>query len=106
MKMHTIVVAVALTAPVPLAASAQTVDQLVKNHALLNAELDRCKQLGMVSVDDARCKTARGAENKRFFENGQTTYKPSTPANIFPSHPTIDPQPNAQKLKPSGPPNG
>jgi conjugative transfer region protein TrbK len=54
------------------AVSAQTVDQLLVDRALLNAELERCKQLGRASVDDARCRTARQAENKRFFGTGAT----------------------------------
>ena len=37
------------------AALAQTVDQLVVDHTLLNAELKRCKKLGMASVDNMRC---------------------------------------------------
>ena len=89
------------------AASAQTVDQLMADHALLNAELDRWKQLGMALVDDARCKTARQAENKRFFGTG-ATYTPSGPVELFPSHPSINPQPMKQKTpsKSDPPPHG
>ena len=106
MKVYLIAVAAALFAATPVAAFAQTVDQLVADHALLNAELDRCKQLGMASVDDARCKTARAAENKRFFGSG-TTYTPH-PVDVFPTAPGIDPQPTQQKgpPKPSSAPNG
>jgi len=82
MKTHFIAAAAALAAIAPITASAQTVDQLVADHALLNRELDRCKQLGIASVDDARCKTARDAENKRFFGKG-TTYTPSSPS-VYP----------------------
>lgn len=98
--------AVALAAFGAVAASAQTVDQLLADHALLNAELERCKQIGMASVDDAHCKIARVAENKRFFGTG-TTYTPA-PVNSFPNREKFDPQPNSQKAvpKPSGPPNG
>ncbi len=78
MKIYVAVAVVAIAAAAPRIASAQTVDQLVADHALLNAELERCKQLGMASVDDARCKTARLAENRRFFGGG-THYTPSTP---------------------------
>jgi hypothetical protein len=39
----------------PTFASAQNVDQLTADRVLLNAELERYKQLGMASVDDARC---------------------------------------------------
>jgi len=39
------------------AALAQTVDQLRADRAPLNAALERCKQLGMASVDDARWQT-------------------------------------------------
>ena len=39
------------------AALAQTVDRLRADRALLNAALERCKQLGMASVDDARWQT-------------------------------------------------
>ena len=89
-----------------LAASAQTVDQLVANQALLNAELERCKQLGMASVDDARCKTARTAENKRFFGGG-ATYT-DRPVQVFQHPPHVNPQPMQQKAPSdaSGPPNG
>ena len=106
MKAHIIAAAAALFAGAPVAVFAQTVDQLVADHALLNAELDRCKQLGMASVDDARCKTARVAENKRFFRNG-TTYTPHS-VDVFPTAPGINPQPTQQKEppKPSAPPNG
>ena len=68
----------ALAAICALDVSAQTVDQLVANRALLNAELERCKQLAMASVDDARCKIANAAENKRFFGGG-THYSTSVP---------------------------
>ena len=90
-----------------LASSAQTVDQLVANHVLLNAELERCKQLGMASVDDARCKIANAAENKRFFGTGKTSYTPH-PVNVFPSAPVVNPQPTPQKgpPKPGSPGNG
>lgn len=98
MKAHTTVIAAAIAASVPFAASAQTVEQLVANHALLNAELNRCKQLGMASVDDARCKTAWTAENQRFFGNG-TTYTPD-PVNVFPNREKFDPQPHSQKVNP------
>ena len=106
MKAYTITAAAALFAVAPITTLAQTVDQLVADHALLIAELDRCKQLGMVSVDDPRCKTARVAENKRFFGNG-TTYTPA-PVNAFPNREKFDPQPNSQKALPKldGPPNG
>ena len=88
-------------------ASAQSVDQLLADRALLNAELDRCKQLGMASVDDARCKTARQAENKRFFGDWNDLHA-VLPVDVFPSHPTIDPQPAKQKTpaKSDRQPNG
>jgi hypothetical protein len=38
--------------------SAQTIDQLLVDQALLNAELERCKKLGITTVDDMRCKLA------------------------------------------------
>ena len=89
------------------AAAAQTVDNLLKDHALLNSELDRCNQLGMASSNDSRCQTARAAEQQRFFGGGvgYTT----KPINIFPDHQDIDPQPNSQKpgrSSTSGPPHG
>jgi conjugative transfer region protein TrbK len=65
--------------------SAQSVDDLLKDHALLRSELDRCKQMGLASNDDARCKTARAAEQKRFFGNG-VGYT-SKPTNVFPGTP-------------------
>ena len=70
----------------PAWAAAPTIDQLVANPTLLNAEMDRCKHLGMAANDDARCQTAWRAENKRFFGNGKTTYTP-TPVNVFPNTP-------------------
>ncbi len=100
MKAH-LIAAAALFASAPVAAFAQTVDQLVADHALLNAELDRCKQLGMASVDDPRCKTARAAENKRFFGNG-TTYTPSAPS-VYPDVKIPDLKTPAQQ---GGPPHG
>jgi conjugative transfer region protein TrbK len=54
----------------PLAASAQSMDDLLKDQALLRSELNRCKQMGMASNDNAQCKTARTAEQKRFFSGG------------------------------------
>jgi conjugative transfer region protein TrbK len=68
-----------------ISASTQSVDDLLKDHALLRSELDRCKQMGMASNDDARCKTARAAEQKRFFGNG-VGYT-SEPTNVFPGTP-------------------
>ena len=65
----------------PAWAAAPTIDQLVANATLLNAEMNRCKHLGMAANDDARCQTAWRAENKRFFGNG-VTYTPE-PVNIF-----------------------
>ncbi|BAJ79779.1 hypothetical protein ACMV_04320 [Acidiphilium multivorum AIU301] len=65
----------------PAWAAAPTIDQLVANPTLLNAEMDRCKHLGMAANDDARCQTAWRAEDKRFFGNG-VTYTPE-PVNIF-----------------------
>ncbi len=100
MKAHVIATAAALFVAAPVAGFAQTVDQLVADHALLNAELDRCKQLGMASVDDARCKTARAAENKRFFGNG-TTYTPA-PVTVTPGEPV----PDIKSPKKNNPPNG
>ena len=106
MKSQTLALAIAVATYVPCFALAQNADQLVADRALLNAELDRCKQLGMASVDDARCKMARQAENKRFFGTG-TTYTPSS-VDVFPSHPIIDPQPAKQKMpsKSDRQPNG
>ncbi len=107
MKVHITAAVIAIVAGGPFVACAQTIDELVAHHALLNAEMDRCKQLGMASVDDARCKTARAAETKRFFGNGQTTYTPH-PVDVFPSAPAIDPQPMQQKGPPKSgsAPNG
>ncbi len=88
MKSPTLASAIVATVLIPSFASAQSVDQLSGDRALLNGELDGCRQLGMASVDDRRCNTARLAENKRFFGNG-ATYTPSPPMDVFPSHPTI-----------------
>lgn len=107
MKAH-VIAAAALFVAAPVAAFAQTVDQLIADHALLNAELDRCKQLGMASVDDARCKMARDAENKRFF-GSSTIYAPA-PLNIFPSTPDklvpAQKQPTPTPPSTGGSPNG
>ncbi|WP_342629750.1 putative entry exclusion protein TrbK-alt [Nguyenibacter vanlangensis] len=71
----------------PMIASAQSVDALLKDHALLNRELDRCKQIGMAANDDPRCHIAWDAENRRFFDNGTDHYTPSVSTNLFPSTP-------------------
>ena len=65
----------------PAWAAPPTIDQLVANPTLLNAEMDRCKHLGMAANADTRCQTAWKAENKRFFGN-RVTYTPE-PVNIF-----------------------
>ncbi|HVC58917.1 MAG TPA: putative entry exclusion protein TrbK-alt [Acetobacteraceae bacterium] len=91
----------------PALAAAPTIYQLVANPTLLNAEMDRCKHLGMAANTDARCRTAWQAENKRFFGNG-VTYTPA-PVTVFNNPPKFDPQPNSQKPHPSTPsgrPNG
>lgn len=80
------------------AASAQTVDQLLADHGLLNAELDRCKGLGMGSLTDARCKTAHAAETKRFFGDYTVHYTP-IPVQVYPNVKVPD-------LKPAVPPPG
>jgi conjugative transfer region protein TrbK len=90
---------VAIASAGMVAASAQSVDDLLKDHALLRSELDRCKQLGMASNDDAHCKTARAAEQKRFFGSGSSNYT-QQPVDIFNGTGKFDPQPNSQKPKP------
>jgi conjugative transfer region protein TrbK len=82
--------------------SAQSVDDLLNDHALLRSELDRCKQMGMASNDDARCKTARAAEQKRFFGSATSSYT-QQPIDVFNGTRKFDPQPNSQK--PQSPPN-
>ena len=67
------------------AVRAQTIDDLLADHGLLRTELDRCKQMGMASTDDARCKTARAAEQKRFFGNGVGYTK--RPVDVTPGEP-------------------
>jgi conjugative transfer region protein TrbK len=106
MKLQIIAVAAAVFAAVP-AAQAQTVDELLADHTLLRTELDRCKQMGMPSTDDTRCKTARAAEQKRFFGNG-VGYTHSTPNAVLPGKEQFDPQPNSQKPQQpnSGEPHG
>ena len=69
MKPQIIIATVVVLAVAP-AVKAQTIDDLLADHTLLGTELDRCKQMGMASTDDARCKTARAAEQKRFFGSG------------------------------------
>jgi conjugative transfer region protein TrbK len=76
--------------------SAQSVDDLLRDHALLRSELDRCKQMGLASNDDARCKTARAAEQKRFFGTGTGSYT-QQPVDVFNGTGKFDPQPNSQK---------
>ena len=74
--------------------SAQSVDDLLKDHALLRSQLDRCKQMGMASNEDARCKTARAAEQKRFFGSG-VGYT-AQPTQVTPGEP-VPPITNDQK---------
>jgi type II secretory pathway component PulJ len=62
-KSQTLDLAMAAAVLMSIFASAQTVDQLMADRVLRNAELERCKQLGMASVQYAGCKTARQAEN-------------------------------------------
>jgi conjugative transfer region protein TrbK len=83
-----------LTVSVPT--SAQSVDDLLRDHELLRGELDRCKQMGLASNDDARCKTARDAEQKRFFGTGTGSYT-QQPVDVFNGTGKFDPQPNSQK---------
>jgi conjugative transfer region protein TrbK len=86
-----------LAEPFPI--SAQSVDNLLKDHALLRSELDRCKQMGMASNDDARCKTARLAEQERFFGGGVGYTE--KPVQVTPGEPvppiTNDPPPASRK---------
>lgn len=97
MKSQMLALAIAAAVFVPSFASAQNIDQLLADRGLLNAELERCKQLGMASIDDTRCKTARQAENKRFFGNG--TIYTDTPVQVFPGAPVPDlrPEPLGRK---------
>ena len=81
MNVKILVIIGVFTIAVPALAAAPTIDQLVANPTLLNAEMDRCKDLGMAANDDARCQTAWRAENKRFFGNG-VTYTPK-PVDLF-----------------------
>jgi len=107
MKTIVTVSAIALSLAISCNAFGQSVDDLLKDHTLLRSELERCVHMGMESNDDARCKTARAAEQKRFFGGG-VGYTPK-PVDVFPNHAVLDPQPNSQKSPPpskSGPPNG
>ncbi len=86
----------------PAWAAAPSIDQLAANPTLLNAEMARCRHLGMAANEDARCQTAWRAENKRFSGNG-VTYTPNTP-QVYPDAPFPDlhpAQPSSVK-----PPNG
>jgi len=74
--------------------SAQSVDYLLKDPTLLRSELDRCKQMGMASNDDSRCKTARAAEQKRFFGSGVGYTE--EPTQVTPGEP-VPPITNDQK---------
>ena len=98
MNAKTLVIIGIFNIAAPAWAAAPTIDQLVANPTLLNTEMDRCKHLGMAANDDPRCQTAWKAENKRFFGNGAAIYS-SVPIDVFPSHPTITPQPNSQKAR-------
>lgn len=82
---------------------AQTVDQLVTDPAALKAEMDRCETLGFASENDARCKIANAAEQKRFMGSG-VTYTPLT-VDVFPNHEKVEPQPKNQVPKQSGRPD-
>ena len=62
MKSQTLGMAISAAVLMPTFASAQTVDQLMADRVLLNAELERRKQLGLACVDDARCRTERQAK--------------------------------------------
>jgi conjugative transfer region protein TrbK len=75
-------------------ALAQSVDDLLKDHTLLRSELERCSQMGMASNDDARCKTARTAEQKRFFGSGVGYTQ--QPTQVTPGEP-VPPITNDQK---------
>ena len=99
MKSRTFALAIAAAAFVPSFAPAQSIDQLLADHALLNSELERCKELGLASVDDARCKTARQAENKRFFGSG--TIYTDKPVQVYPGAPVPEPNP-PDKKRPNG----
>ena len=61
-KSQTLGMAIAAAVLMPTFASAQAVDQLMADRVLLNAELERRKQLGIACVDDARCRTERQAK--------------------------------------------
>jgi conjugative transfer region protein TrbK len=101
MKSRTLALAIAAAVLIPRFASAQSVDQLLADHALLNSEIERCKELGLASVDDARCKTARQAENKRFFGSG--TIYTDKPVQVYPGAPVPDLKPNPpDKKRPNG----
>ena len=102
MKSKIIAATVVVLVAIP-AAQAQTVDQLLADHALLGTELDRCKQMGMASTDDPRCKTARAAEQRRFFGNGQDKYTPPSSVDVFPNTP--DKLVPAQRQQITSPPN-
>ena len=80
-----IIIATVVVLVTASAAQAQTVDQLLADHALLGTELDRCKKMSMASTDDVRCKTARAAEQKRFFGNGVGYTK--RPVDVTPGEP-------------------
>ena len=62
MKSQTLGMAIAAAVLMPTFASAQAVDQLMADRVLLNAELERRKQLGIACVDDARRRTERQAK--------------------------------------------
>jgi len=59
----------------PAFASAQRVDQILADHSCHTDSSD-ARELGMESVPDPRCRTARQAENKRFLAGYDYTDSP------------------------------
>jgi conjugative transfer region protein TrbK len=98
---HRLIIATAATlASVTIAdaATAQTVEQLLADRALLRAELERCKTLDTASAD-GRCKVADEAERKRFM--GSRPIYTERPAEAFHGSQKIEPKPTKQAVKPS-----
>ena len=80
MKSQTLALAIAVATYVPCFALAQSVDQLLADRALLNAELDRCEQLGMASIDERgarwrdKRKTSDFSELERLTRRGRRMF--------------------------------
>jgi conjugative transfer region protein TrbK len=84
MNVKTLVIIAVFSIAIPAWAAAPTIDQLVANPTLLNAEMDRCKDLCMAANDDARCQTAWQAGNGVTYTPKPVDLFRNTPAYVSP----------------------